>query len=300
MKHYRIGQVSKMLNIPVETLRFLEQKGLVKPKKNEDNGYRYYDIWSINQILDYQKYRKIGLSSKETVQIVNAGDFSTLIERLKSKQDEAEYLAHYYQVKAQKLSNYQTVLEHAQQYTGKYIIMNRPENYALFNRTFDKTGLHVLESADMAGAYESLTEYYPFVEHIYCIRKEYFDHPDIPEKAENGLTIKKQWAEEFHIPLHEKMELQHSTTAIFTIVRLGVKQIFTKSVAAGALQFMTENGYELNGDVTGIYLATVHENDEMVRYMELWVPIKATEHKIEEPSFSEADKDALQLKAIFG
>lgn len=37
MKRYRIGEVSKILNISAETIRFLEQKGLISPQKNKDN-----------------------------------------------------------------------------------------------------------------------------------------------------------------------------------------------------------------------------------------------------------------------
>ena len=67
MKEYRIGEVSKMLDVPVETIRFLEQKGLVSPEKNPESGYRFYDVWDVNQILDYKKFRQIGFSSGETI-----------------------------------------------------------------------------------------------------------------------------------------------------------------------------------------------------------------------------------------
>ncbi|HGM3488157.1 TPA: MerR family transcriptional regulator [Clostridioides difficile] len=37
---YTIGQVSKFLGISRDTLKFYEDKGLVNPKKNDENGYR--------------------------------------------------------------------------------------------------------------------------------------------------------------------------------------------------------------------------------------------------------------------
>lgn len=36
MQRYRIGEVSKMVDVPVETIRFLEQKGLLTPEKNPE------------------------------------------------------------------------------------------------------------------------------------------------------------------------------------------------------------------------------------------------------------------------
>ena len=50
MQRYRIGEVSKMVDVPVETIRFLEQKGLLTPEKNPENGYRYYSVWDVNHI----------------------------------------------------------------------------------------------------------------------------------------------------------------------------------------------------------------------------------------------------------
>ena len=82
MQRYRIGEVSKMVDVPVETIRFLEQKGLVSPEKNTGTGYRLYSVWDINLILDYMKFRKIGFSSRETVDLVRDSSFADLLEQL--------------------------------------------------------------------------------------------------------------------------------------------------------------------------------------------------------------------------
>ena len=135
MQRYRIGEVSKMVDVPVETIRFLEQKGLVSPEKNTETGYRFYSVWDINLILDYKKFRKIGFSSRETVDLVRDSSFADLLEQLDAKRREAAYLAHYYQAKAVKLKNFQSVLGNAPELVGKYYIMNCPENYSLFTRS---------------------------------------------------------------------------------------------------------------------------------------------------------------------
>lgn len=85
MQRYRIGEVSKMVDVPVETIRFLEQKGLLTPEKNPENGYRYYSVWDVNHILDYKKFRQIGLSSKETVDMVRNCDLASLLWQLEQK-----------------------------------------------------------------------------------------------------------------------------------------------------------------------------------------------------------------------
>ncbi|WP_028304657.1 MerR family transcriptional regulator [Oceanospirillum maris] len=64
MKLYRIGQVSKLYGISVETLRHYEKLGLLLPSKVTDSGYRYYDsrqIWKLNLIRTLRKL-DLGLS----------------------------------------------------------------------------------------------------------------------------------------------------------------------------------------------------------------------------------------------
>ncbi len=38
-----IGQAAKLLGVKVSTLRFWELQGLIKPQRNKQNGYRYYN-----------------------------------------------------------------------------------------------------------------------------------------------------------------------------------------------------------------------------------------------------------------
>lgn len=43
----------------------------------------------------------------------------------------------------------------------------------------------------------------------------------------------------------------------------------------GAFDFMEKQGYRLSGDVFGNQIAAVREENEDVRYMEIWIPIES-------------------------
>ena len=73
------------------------------------------------------------------------------------------------------------------------------------------------------------------------------------------------------------MEHQKATTAVFTVIRLGQKQYFSLQLLEGVFLFMKKHGYELNGDILGVHVATVREEQESVRYVEVWVPVKGLE-----------------------
>lgn len=49
---YLIGEVCKLFNTTRDTLVHYEKIGLVTPKKDKGNGYRYYDIENLNSLTD--------------------------------------------------------------------------------------------------------------------------------------------------------------------------------------------------------------------------------------------------------
>ena len=57
MDGYSVGDVSRILQMPRQTLRFLEQKGLVCPGRNAGNDYRCYSADDLRRLIDYRWYR---------------------------------------------------------------------------------------------------------------------------------------------------------------------------------------------------------------------------------------------------
>ncbi len=47
--YFLIGEISKLTNVPIQTLRYYDKMGLLKPSYiNKQNNYRYY---SLNQFI---------------------------------------------------------------------------------------------------------------------------------------------------------------------------------------------------------------------------------------------------------
>ena len=43
-KNYTIKDVSELLNIPKSTIRYWDEQGLISTTRNEENGYRTFDL----------------------------------------------------------------------------------------------------------------------------------------------------------------------------------------------------------------------------------------------------------------
>ncbi len=84
---FSIGEMSKIHNIPIGTLRYYEQIGLFRPSKvNLDSGYRYYSTeqFELLNTINYLKY--LGLSLKTIKHHIESGDEQDLLRLLREQQ----------------------------------------------------------------------------------------------------------------------------------------------------------------------------------------------------------------------
>ncbi len=67
----RIGQVAQRAAVGVETLRFYETRGLVRPAGRTGAGYRYYDATIFERLEFIRKSQAVGFSLDEIARIID-------------------------------------------------------------------------------------------------------------------------------------------------------------------------------------------------------------------------------------
>ena len=83
---YKIGDVSRILGISADLLRYYEKKGVVRPQKDQNNDYRYYDTWDINFLIDCLWFKRFGFGIPQVAYAVFPGS-------TESDGDPAQYFA---------------------------------------------------------------------------------------------------------------------------------------------------------------------------------------------------------------
>ena len=79
-----IGQVAKLFDISIDTLRHYDKIEILKPEVNKDNGYRYYYFQHLDQLalILGTKYLRISLSDiKSTIESEDIKEYKNLIFR---------------------------------------------------------------------------------------------------------------------------------------------------------------------------------------------------------------------------
>lgn len=79
----KIGEFSKLSHLTIKALRFYEKRGLLIPRKvDEQTGYRFYETSQLKEAARIKSYRQLGLTIEE-IQAINQG--TNLKELLISK-----------------------------------------------------------------------------------------------------------------------------------------------------------------------------------------------------------------------
>ncbi|PAB59791.1 MerR family transcriptional regulator [Anaeromicrobium sediminis] len=88
---FTIGEMAKIHNTPVKTLRYYDEIDLFKPiEVNKENGYRYYSTAQFEELntINYLKFLGIPLKSiKDHLSKGNIDDFLDLLEAQKKETD---------------------------------------------------------------------------------------------------------------------------------------------------------------------------------------------------------------------
>ena len=71
MQSMRIGKLSELTGVSIETLRFYEKEGLITPPSRTPAGYRIYQTHSIQQILFILKAKGVGFTLQEIKELLS-------------------------------------------------------------------------------------------------------------------------------------------------------------------------------------------------------------------------------------
>ncbi|CEK30526.1 MerR family transcriptional regulator [[Clostridium] sordellii] len=263
---YSVGQVAKFLGVSRDTLKFYEDKGLVNPKKNTENGYREYNQFDIYDITTINFYREIDIEIKKIQEIRKNKSIADLEFLLEEKEqvilDEIEYK----KLLLKKVRLIKEDCEKIKQYLGKYTIKE-------------------MKPLEVKGEIKNITDYDKYE----ILRKNTHSLKNavtltalrrVISFNEKGMIGDKfiivREVEEFDKNIEGEV-LAHPN-CIYTIIEDGRYltdgENIDNKVEASLRKIAIENGYELLGVVYVNILLTTYEEELERVFLEIYAPIK--------------------------
>lgn len=269
---YKIGEVSKLLNMPVETIRYFESKNLISPKRSENSNYREYETWDIYYLLEYKKFRSYDLSMEEVNKILHHETLEYFCDKITERQHQIEWKIKYYNLLHKKNQKYQDSLINIKDKLNEYTIKNRPELIYFIMNSRENSDYGKIDNND--GLFKAWIEYFPFVDFLQNISYEDIILRDNINRDTWSFGIEKEYADAFGLPVNERVVYKEEQKCLYTIVCAGERGSLSLKLLDGAIKYIEENGYRIVDDIIGNLLARVHENNKHLRYIEMWIPIE--------------------------
>jgi MerR family mercuric resistance operon transcriptional regulator len=69
-KSLTIGQVAKLADVGIETIRFYEREGIIAEPPRRESGYRVYDIEAVTRLKFIRRAQELGFSLKEISELM--------------------------------------------------------------------------------------------------------------------------------------------------------------------------------------------------------------------------------------
>jgi DNA-binding transcriptional MerR regulator len=262
---YRTSQLSEILGVSRDALRYYEEKGIVKPKQQEVNNYREYDFYDIYTLMVADFYKKRNLSIKEVKKLQAGSEIDELEALLEKKARELEETILIKEHMLQKINETKGFCEDVKKYLNKYSVRELP--------TYEVKG----EISD----FNAFLEYPVILENMDLIKE------DILSKIMRKFTFDETGFLDFKMYIVEKSETKQKqkdryyleySSCIYTIVEDGRYQNGDDDIKDKAFKstflWADERGFKPVGVAfANTRLITYLDNKERV-FLEIFMPIK--------------------------
>lgn len=265
-REYKIGEVSRLLGLTPEAIRYYEDQGIITPRKAEKTGYRYYNVWDIHILIHARSYRQYGFSLAETAMLLNQSDNRDLIQHLDEKEEEiqeaiTEQLRLLRLIRAKKEH-----IARTEESIGGFRLEYSPEIYRLDTEQNYK----LYESREAMDLMREWINRAPFVFPSALLRKEAVESGS--EAYSFGLGVDSEYAGRLALRESPYIRFHPARLSVFTAFGSCSRMRFSAENLRPALEFMQRQGLRLCGDAVTRVVLMRRENGEYINRHQVWLP----------------------------
>lgn len=79
-KYYKIGEISKLFHIGMDSIRYYEEIGILKPYRNPENNYRLYTLEDLQKITTIRELLSLNFTTAEIKEFEETRTIASTLE----------------------------------------------------------------------------------------------------------------------------------------------------------------------------------------------------------------------------
>lgn len=263
----KIGEFSKLAKTTIKTLRYYDYVNLLKPVFVDDNGYRYYEIEQLNDLIMIVELRKLDVPIIEIKKFLSCQEKDKFLEthlqvlekEFKRKQNQISLIKNYI-AKAKKG-------DFMEKYIAKEIIV--PENKVYFKHGTIASMNDLFNFVLQAGTEAKETN--PTLK---CTNYCYVTYTAKEYKEKN---VELEYVEAVKDFGKESKNIKFRVDPQITAISVEHKGPYTNlsKAYAFALNFVKDKGYKIAGPIREVYIHGCWDEENEENYLtEIQIPIQ--------------------------
>ncbi len=265
---YTVGQVAKFLGISRDTLKFYEEKNLINPKQDEENGYRKYNIIDINEVITVNFYRDIDIEIKKIQEIKKEESLDTIEAILDEKQKKLEEEIEYKKLLLSRIEGIKEDCKSIEESLNKFTIKEMKPIVVTSEIEMKEDAEDTF--SEILNKYDYSTRIKKAVNLSDVSRIVYF----------NKDTVTKEryiFYEKLEKAVDEKREIISYPKCIYIVIAVPIindGDNIDENMAASIIEIAKELGYETLGIAFVNLLFNGYKDGQNVQYLEIYAPVK--------------------------
>ncbi|MEG0019354.1 MAG: MerR family transcriptional regulator [Oscillospiraceae bacterium] len=261
---YHICELSEILQLSCDMIRYYEKKGVVCPKRDEKNNYRVYSTMDLLNLAEAIHFKQFDVNIGDIKQLKNNDYSENILKHLIALKcqltDEVTYknlliertdeLIERYRISLANLGNFW--VKHIPTYS-KYRLCLIENNY--FHEITPSTSvLHSLFSSTISPFCDGMVEFSDTVSNW-------------------NITISNKYSDFLELP-EESKTIMPSQFCLCNVVNVDELEGFSPHCYQPLLAFAAKEGYRQAGAITGVLCSKGVEKNVFKRYLEVRMPVE--------------------------
>lgn len=270
---YTIGEFSEMIGVTVDTLRLYEKRGIIKPIKDDNNNYRYFNDLDARVLLTSRMYRSMQIPLENVADLINKGMLEDVILQIDESRRKLED-----QIKKSTLLVDKMIEIEKETATINASLYHFKEKklsgiYRLITTKKDMLLKHAVHKEEVS-AWMNLMPY--------CFRCFRIDKDLFLSNQENfdynwGLAIFEDDMKHFDLKITENIEYIKPQTYLFSVFPSvfpdPIDDYFLQNVRDFIISYIAKNDFKVTGDIIGKLLLTQKMEHQTLSYLAVYIPI---------------------------
>lgn len=267
---YSTADISKLYNLSPKGLAYYEKKGVISPSREQGNQYRVFSSVECANLYLAKFYRSFQFSMDESAELAMHASPDELDQQLAKKDEELTKQIHLLQELSTQLKRQKERVSLLSKRPLPWTYTTSPDSLYVFIRRHDRSnGKTICENIDEYGNWISKA---PFSAASIMVDPSSLEN-NAPFFYSLGFIVDWNFADKLGLPQSENTIRLEPRRCLYTIVKDEHTDYFSPIRFLPAAKRIKSEGNKIIGNPFTRMIATVVENEKLMRYDEAWFPI---------------------------